>query len=103
MLAQDLPPKSNSVRTPAVDFLVSLGPPAPAYECPNFQGRPLAQVRQELQTAGFSVGQVSAVPSEAGAPGTILAQIPPAGLMITPDTVFTFQVSTEAAAPASKP
>jgi eukaryotic-like serine/threonine-protein kinase len=103
VLAQDPLPQSSTVRSPAVDFLVSLGAPAPAYECPNFRGRSVAQVRQQLEAAGFQVGQVISLPSISAAPGTIVAQTPPAGSRITPNTAFNFQVSTEGEASPSNP
>ncbi len=100
VLAQDPLPQSRTVRSPAVDFLISLGPPVPAYECPNFRGRPLAAVRQELEAAGFQVAQVVPLPSISAAPGTIVAQTPPAGSRITAQTPFNFQVSTESETPS---
>jgi eukaryotic-like serine/threonine-protein kinase len=103
VLAQDPQPQSTAVHSPAVDFLVSLGAPTPAYECPNLRGQPLAQARQQLEAAGFQVGQVVSLPSASSSPGTIVAQSPPAGSKIAPNTVFSFQVSTEGEAAPSNP
>lgn len=103
VLAQDPLPKSSTVRSPAVDFLVSLGAPIPAYACPNFRGRPLAKVQQQLQAAGFQPAQVTPLPSISAPAGTIVAQTPPADSMITPTTVFNFRVSTESDALPSNP
>lgn len=103
VLAQDPPPKSAPVHSPALNFLVSLGAPTPAFECPNFHGQPLEQARRELEAAGYQIGQIVPLSSPSSTVGTILAQTPPPGSKISPGTAFNFQVSSEGEAPPSKP
>jgi len=95
VVAQDPPPATTDLQTPALNFLVSLGPTPVAYLCPNFQGKPAGVVRAELQQAGFQNITVNPVPSSgAGMPrNTIVQQLPFPGSKVTPDTTFEFQVS----------
>jgi beta-lactam-binding protein with PASTA domain len=92
VVAQDPPPSAANVLSPVVNLLVSRGETPPAYVCPNFVGQPLAGVRRELEKVGFKIGQITPIPSRAGAKGTILTQSPPAGSKIGPDSVFSFEV-----------
>lgn len=93
IVAQDPPPQTADVRSPAVNLLVSRGEPSPAYVCPQFVGKPLNDARRALEKAGFQVGTVTPVPAGELSPGVILAQTPPAGSKIGPETVFDFQVA----------
>jgi eukaryotic-like serine/threonine-protein kinase len=93
IVAQDPAPENTIVRSPAVNLLVSLGPPAAEYLCPSFVGRPINNVRQELLKAGLQVGQVTPVADSTRAPNTILSQSPLSGSKVAPDTVFQFQVA----------
>ncbi len=92
VVAQDPPPETADVHSPAVNFLVSLGAPPPTLLCPRFVGRSLSGARRALEEAGFKVGVIQPVPVPELASGTILTQSPRAGSMIGPDTVFSFQV-----------
>lgn len=93
VLAQDPPPSTADVRSPAVNLLVSLGDPTVAYLCPSFVGKPLADARRAIEKAGFKVGEITPTPA-AATKDTILTQSPPPGSKIGPDTVFTFQVAS---------
>ena len=93
VLAQDPSPSTTSARSPAVDFLVSLGEPPPAYVCPRFLGQRLADAQRAIEKSGFRVGKVTPVPADGTAPGTILRQTPRPGSRIGPDTIFDFQVT----------
>jgi eukaryotic-like serine/threonine-protein kinase len=93
IMAQDPPPESTSVRSPAVNLLVSLGGQPAAYVCPSLVGRSINDVRAELEKAGFQIGQVISVPATAIAANTILSQSPLPGSKIGPDTVFNFQTA----------
>jgi eukaryotic-like serine/threonine-protein kinase len=93
ILAQDPPPENTAVRSPAVNLLVSLGSPAPAYLCPNFVGRSIVDVRQELAQQGLQIGQVTPVVDSSRAANTILSQSPLPGSKVAPDTLFQFQVA----------
>ena len=92
VLAQDPPPLTADVHSPAVNFLVSLGEPPPSFVCPSFLGRPLGEARRALQEAGFKAGQVSPFAMEGVTRDTIVGQSPQPGSMIGPDAVFSFQV-----------
>jgi serine/threonine-protein kinase len=92
VLAQDPPPLTADVHSPAVNFLVSLGEPPPSFVCPSFLGQPLGEVRDALEEAGFKVGQVWPFAMEGVARDTIVRQSPRPGSMIGPDAVFSFQV-----------
>ncbi len=93
VVAQDPPPSTVEVHSPAVNLLVSLGEAPAAFLCPNLVGQPLAQARRALEKAGFQVGPVTPVPTNATRRGTILAQTPLPGSKIGPDTEFSFQVA----------
>ncbi len=93
VVAQDPPPATTDLQTPAVNFLVSLGPTPVAYLCPNFQGKNIGMVRAELEQAGFQNITVTQTQSPGVAGGTILQQLPLPGSKVTPDTTFEFQVS----------
>ena len=93
VVAQDPPASAAEIHTPALNFLVSLGDPAPAYECPSFVGRPLSDVRRLLLESGLKIGSVKPVPREGTPVDTILSQTPEAGGRIAPDTDITFEVA----------
>jgi beta-lactam-binding protein with PASTA domain len=93
VVAQDPSPETSEVRSPAVNLLVSNGQAPQAFLCPKFVGRPLSEVRRELEKKGFAVGQVTSIPTDSGQKGTILSQSPPPGSKITSDTEFTFQAA----------
>jgi len=92
VLAQDPPPLTTDVHSPAVNFLVSLGEPAPTYVCPSFLGQLLPDARRALEGAGFKVGQVTPFAMEGVARDTIIGQSPRPGNMIGSNAVFSFQV-----------
>jgi eukaryotic-like serine/threonine-protein kinase len=93
IMAQDPPPASTSVRSPAVNLLVSLGNQPAAYVCPSFVGRSIKDVRQDLEKAGIPIGQVTSVPAAPAPSNTILSQSPSPGSKIGPDTVVSFQIA----------
>lgn len=93
ILAQEPPPSTAEVRSPAVNLLVSLGEPPSAYVCPSFVGMRLTQARQVIEDAGFKVGSVTQILANGIPEGTIVSQSPPAGSKIFSDTQFVFQVS----------
>jgi beta-lactam-binding protein with PASTA domain len=93
VVAQDPPPATTDLQSPAVNFLVSLGPTPVAYLCPNFQGKAVGVVRSELQQAGFDNIKVTQVLVPGALQGNIIQQIPLPGSKVTPDTVFQFQVA----------
>ncbi len=93
VVAQDPPPATSEIRTPAVNLLISNGPAPQAFLCPKLTGRLLSDVRRELDQGGFTPGQVSFVPTDSIQKGTILSQSPPPGSRIDPDTKFSFEVA----------
>lgn len=93
VVAQDPPPATAEVRSPAVNLLVSGGEAPPAYLCPRFIGQPLTEVRRVVEKNGFKVDQVTPVVTDGGSKGIILTQTPPAGSKIGSDAVFSFQVT----------
>jgi serine/threonine-protein kinase len=93
VVAQDPPPESAELRSPAVDILVSVGEAPKAYLCPRLVGQPVAEVRRSLEKAGFKVADVTSITTESGPRGIILTQSPAPGSKIGSDTVFSFQVS----------
>ncbi len=93
VVAQDPPPESTEVRSPAVSILVSMGEAPAAYLCPRWVGKPIAEVRRSIEKAGFKVGSVSSITTESGPRGIVLTQSPAAGSKVGPDAVFSFQVS----------
>ena len=93
VVAQDPPPATTDLQSPAVNFLVSLGRNPIAYLCPSFLGKQVGVVRAELEQAGFQNIQVNQVQAPGTLTGNILQQLPLPGSKVTPDTVFEFQVS----------
>jgi len=93
VVAQDPPPESAEVRSPAVNILVSVGEAPEAYLCPRLVGQPIAEVRRSLEKAGFRVAGVTSITTASGPRGIIFTQSPAAGSKIGPDAAFSFQVS----------
>ncbi len=93
VVAQDPQPAATNVRSPALNFLVSLGPRPPAFLCPSFIGQPLAEVRRELAEAGFTSLQVTRLSAPQSPAGTVVEQVPVPGSKITPGMVFDFEVA----------
>jgi serine/threonine-protein kinase len=93
VVAQDPPPESAEVRSPAVDILVSVGEAPEAYLCSRFVGQPIAEVRRSLEKAGFKVAGVTSITTESGPRGIVLTQSPAAGSKIGSDAAFSFRVS----------
>lgn len=93
VVAQDPPPATTDLQSPAVNFLVSLGSAPVAYLCPNFQGKLIGTVRSNLEQAGFQSIKVSPVVAPGALQGNIIRQLPLPGSKITPNTVFEFQVA----------
>lgn len=93
VVAQDPPPATTDLQSPAVNFLVSMGPTPAAYLCPNFQGKPVGVVQAQLEQAGFQNIKVTQAQSQGVPQGQILQQSPLPGSKITSDTEFDFQVA----------
>lgn len=93
VLAQDPPATKTEVQSPAVNILVSLGQPAPAYMCPSFVGTLFSDASKVLDKSGFKIGQIIPVSTEQVPAGTILTQTPLGGSKIGADAVFNFQVA----------
>jgi eukaryotic-like serine/threonine-protein kinase len=93
IVAQDPPPSSGALHSPAISLLVSQGESTPAYVCPNFAGMRLAQVRYPIQRGGFTIAKVTSIPGAAAPSGTILSQSPAPGSKISSGDSFTFQVA----------
>ncbi|TAM84606.1 MAG: PASTA domain-containing protein [Acidobacteria bacterium] len=93
VVAQDPPPATTDLQSPAVNFLVSLGPTPAAYLCPNFQGKPVGVVQSELEQAGFQNIRITQAAVAGALQGNIIQQLPLPGSRVTPNTVFEFQVA----------
>jgi eukaryotic-like serine/threonine-protein kinase len=112
VVAQEPPPTAQPARSPAVNLLVSLGEPAPAFVCPDFVGMNVERAKSQISAAGFTIGEVKvqappvppagAVPppstpaspvSSAAPAGTIVSQSPAPGSKISTGTVFSFTVT----------
>jgi serine/threonine-protein kinase len=93
VVAQDPPPESTEVRSPAVNILVSVGEEPEAFLCPKLVGLPIAEVRRSLAKAGYIVASVTNTTTVSGPRGIVLTQSPAAGSKIASDDWFTFQVS----------
>lgn len=100
IVAQEPPASTTEVHSPALNVLVSMGAPPVTYQCPDFAGRMMPDAQRLLQENGFQMGQAQPIPKEGVPPGTILAQVPPAGVRIDPGTTFIFQVAVAVAPPA---
>ncbi|HEV2176027.1 MAG TPA: PASTA domain-containing protein [Terriglobia bacterium] len=69
VVAQDPPPATTEVRSPAVNLLVSVGEPPAAFVCPDFTGMRLDAARRAIEGAGFKVGQIVTAGAHTPAPG----------------------------------
>jgi len=106
VVAQEPPPSSAEVHSPALNVLVSLGSAPESYKCPDFLGRSLPEVRRVLQQHGVKVGSATPIPAPGKPLGIIVGQSPEAGSRIEADAVFNFQVAGPpgtAAAPPTQP
>jgi beta-lactam-binding protein with PASTA domain len=106
VIAQFPPANAADVTTPKVSVLLAK-PAAPAdYVMPDFVGRSVAEARGRAAHAGLQTPIVTAAPgtspqaaplssSPASAPvsGKIVAQSPPPGSRVNPDTVIRFEVA----------
>lgn len=93
VVAQDPPPATTDLQSPAVNFLVSMGPEPPAYLCPDFKGKSVGVIQAELQQAGFQNIKIDSVQSPGTPAGTILQQSPLPGSRVSTDTAFEFQAA----------
>ncbi|MGH9396316.1 MAG: PASTA domain-containing protein [Terriglobia bacterium] len=93
IVAQDPPASTTEIHSPAINFLVALGPTPPAYVCPDFAGMRLDQVRAMIQSGGFAIGKANPVTGSTASSGTILGQSPSPGSKILAGGSFTFQVA----------
>jgi eukaryotic-like serine/threonine-protein kinase len=100
VVAQE-PPPSTEAHSPAINFLISLGPPPAAYECPDFVGRPVQEAQRTIEAAGFKVGEVTQIWQGGTATvGTVLTQSPAPGSKIGLGAAFVFQVAAPPENPA---
>jgi beta-lactam-binding protein with PASTA domain len=93
IVAQDPPASSTEIHSPAINFLVSMGPAPLAYVCPDFVGKRLDDVRGIIQNGGFTISHVNPVIGSTAASGTIVGQSPAPGSKILAGDSFTFQVA----------
>jgi beta-lactam-binding protein with PASTA domain len=93
VVAQEPPPSTAEVHSPALNVLVSLGPVPAVYKCPDFVGRPLSEARRMIQQYGFKLGSATPVPRPGMLMGKIVAQSPEAGSKISSEAVFDFQIA----------
>jgi eukaryotic-like serine/threonine-protein kinase len=77
--------QSSIKRGMALDLLVSLGPPQndTGYIMPNLNGKNFFRIRQILEPLGLRVGKEAEFQDSFLEPGTILAQTPEPGVMIS--------------------
>jgi beta-lactam-binding protein with PASTA domain len=95
VLAQSPLPDNKEAESPKISLLLSATDNAPLYVMPSFVGKPLANVSDSLERAGFKVGKISnipGVPAQRGS-GTILRQYPAAGQKVAAGTTVNFDVS----------
>ncbi len=93
VLGQEPPAAAKDVRSPAMDFLVSLGAPQAAYLCPSFIGKPIASAKRDLAAAGFKTVEVTSIQTPGEPAGTVIRQVPVPGTRITPEMTFDLQVA----------
>jgi len=93
VVAQEPSASTTEVHSPALNVLVSLGSAPQFYECPDFVGRSLAEVRGILQKHGFKIGSTTLIPTTGTPVGNIVSQSPQPGSKIESDVEFNFQVA----------
>jgi len=95
VLAQNPSPDNKEAASPKMSLLLSATDNAPFYVMPSFLGKPLENVSDSLERAGFKVGKIANVPGDAAqrGPGIILRQYPAAGQKVAAGTTINFDVS----------
>ena len=86
VIAQSPPPNAKDAASPKVNLIVAAVDNAPQYVMPNFVGKPLNDVTNLLEKAGFTIGKVQ------GVSGTIVRQHPAAGQKIAAGATVNFEV-----------
>src|SRR5438309_9095143 len=94
VVAQSPPPDAVEVTSPKVGLIFSAADSSPRYVMPSFVGKPLAEASGAIIKAGFTVGKIHTVESEAGGSigphGIILRQSPAAGQRVTAGATISF-------------
>jgi len=108
VLAQDPPPHAQGIAGPSIDLLVA-APPAESpdgYVMPDFTGIPIVAAQAALARVGLKgpppvfvdvhipdIGGANTPPRPPVAPGSIVAQQPPAGARVDQNTSVKFTVA----------
>src|SRR5262245_38793489 len=78
---------------PAVNILISLGPPAQYFIMPDLIGRPAELVMARARNEGFRLGKVNYTKSPGVEPGVVIQQKPQAGYRLSKTDVIVLDVS----------
>ncbi len=78
---------------PAVDILISLGPPAQYFTMPDLIGKPAELVASRARAEGFKVGKMTYRKYPGVEPGVVIQQRPQAGYRLTKSEVIFLDVS----------
>jgi beta-lactam-binding protein with PASTA domain len=101
IIGQSPPANASSANAPRVNMLVADPLGAEAYVMPNLVGKPFDEVRNQIETAGLKVKSIpiasaTTPPALTGSvpkPGTVLKQLPLAGVKIVSGTEILLDVA----------
>lgn len=93
VLAQVPAPDAAAPPGTPVHRLVSVGPVSIRWVMPDLVGRPLREVEEWINLAGFRQGATRRVPASGRSPGTVIGQLPPAGHPIASKGVIELTVA----------
>lgn len=93
VLAQDPASGTTDVTSPHVNFLLSLGSPAPAYVMPDLAGLQLSDAISKLNSAGLKIMKITNVPAPGAVNNTVVAQTPARGRRVDANTAIEVQIA----------
>ena len=92
VIAQSPPANAKNAPSPRIGLIISASDNAQSYVMPHFVGQELEEASNAIRQAGFTLGKVDYVQSEAGSSGTIVKQFPTAGQRIAAGATINFEV-----------
>src|SRR5215472_5484254 len=92
VIAQSPPANAKNAASPRIGLIISASDNAQSYVMPHFVGQELEEASNAIRQAGFTLGKVDYVQSEAGSSGTIVKQFPTAGQRIAAGATINFEV-----------
>ena len=93
ILAQYPPPGVTALKSQRIGMLASLGPAPVHFRMPNYRGLPESDARTGILAAGLTLAAVELQHVEHQTAGGVIAQSPPPGEPVDPETPVTLRVA----------